>query len=335
MALLFADGFDHYAVGDVGKKWTYVNSFTMNASGGRRGGGAIIPNTIVATVLPTGVTTLIVGVAFKNINNPNMMMFNGLTSGQIIVGVTSSGEIIVYRVNYAGNWPLQTYTAVELGRTAALTVTAKWYYLEVKVVLHISAGSVTVRLDTATVLTLSGIRTLYTESVIQAVGLNNVSQGTYFDDFYVCDTTGSSNNDFLGDTKVCVAAVTGNGAVSDGVASAGSNYQCVDETTPSSTDYVTFDATNEIDTYTVGSLSSIEDLKGVYVRLCAAKSDTQEATITDVIRSGGTNRVSATPLTLYSDHVYRSFLHEVDPATSAKWTPTGFNASEFGIKKTA
>lgn len=89
----------------------------------------------------------------------------------------------------SGNWNLTNNT---------------WYYFEAKIVVHATAGSVTLRRDGVTFNTTTGINT----SASGNAQANGIYLGTnvggsggcrfYCDDFYACDGTGTANNDFLG-----------------------------------------------------------------------------------------------------------------------------------------
>ena len=69
-----------------------------------------------------------------------------------------------------------------------------WHYVEIKIVAATS-GSVTIRVDGVTKLTITGINT--TDGSNRYVSVNIVAAPQWrLDDFYICDSTGSANNTF-------------------------------------------------------------------------------------------------------------------------------------------
>ena len=119
----------------------------------------------------------------------------------ITIGVGTTGAISVFRGSQTGTL---------LGTTATPVITASaWHHIEVKVTINDTTGSVEVRVNGVTKLSLTGVDTCASANVAYAqIGFaNNVSAGQYqraFDmkDLVVWDTTGSQNNDFLGSVSV-------------------------------------------------------------------------------------------------------------------------------------
>ncbi len=65
----------------------------------------------------------------------------------------------------------------------------------------------------------------------------------------------------------------------------------------------------------------------------ARKDDAAVRQIAPVIRQAGSDNVGAT-VTLSSTYQFFQQIYNQDP-TAADWTPTTFNADEFGIKEIA
>jgi hypothetical protein len=77
-----------------------------------------------------------------------------------------------------------------------------WYYLEMKVLCANSGGRAWVHLDGVEIIDFTGDTEL-TRDVYTSVSLKTyTSSVTYFDDWYICDAAGSTNNDFLGECRV-------------------------------------------------------------------------------------------------------------------------------------
>ena len=81
-----------------------------------------------------------------------------------------------------------------------------WVYVEIKVKFHASTGTVDIHFNGSSVLSLTGQNTDQTlnaqASQVMFLGSANNADHTQFDDLYICDTTGSINNDILGPQKI-------------------------------------------------------------------------------------------------------------------------------------
>jgi hypothetical protein len=279
--------------------------------------------------------TLIAGMAYKtdtlkadtNWGRDHLaFVING--TGQFCVTVSATGQLEARR----GHW-----NGTLLASTSALININTWYYIELKVYIHDTSGTYDIRLNGSNVLSGSSIDT----KASGTAGANQIAIGgyayiktCYFDDIYVCDTTGTVANDLLGDCKVETRFPDGAGNSTDFTASAGSNYQCVDETSPNSdTDYVYDDTVGNHDTYTFGNMSTIEgSIYGVQTSVFARKDDAGSRKIKTVVRSNGTDYTPGAEHTLGDAYSYYSDVHESDPDTSSAWTIAGINAAEFGPK---
>jgi hypothetical protein len=154
-----------------------------------------------------------------------------------------------------------------------------------------------------------------------------------FDDFYICDTSGSFNNDFLGDARIKAVFPDGAGNYTEWTPSAGSNYQAVDENPPDDdTTYVSSSTPNQRDTYTFGASGlPSSTVKAVVVNMQARKDDGGTREIAGMARSSSTDGVAATQ-TLASSYANYQGIFETDPNTSAAWGLSAVDGAEFGHK---
>jgi hypothetical protein len=226
MALLFIDSFDNYGTADLAKKWTSVGTYTtiVPNQGRWKGGGAL--RTLISgfgggfhveKAVPNS-DTLIVGC---NVYIPSGTgELNGITfldgnSQQIMVNFPS-GQIVIRKSNLF---------TTEVARSAKFMATNAWNFLEVKVRFHATLGSIEVRANGETILNLTNINTLdsanaYANKV--RLGFTGSASGTYdvlWDDLYICDTTGTENNNFLGEIRIDGFVPTADGSRSDFVSS--------------------------------------------------------------------------------------------------------------------
>jgi hypothetical protein len=342
MALLFIDGFDHYATADITKKWATAGANnTIESSSGRRSGGALrctsTDNDLTRTFAAT--STVIVGFAI----NPSAYAANGqliqlMDSGtvQCTLFLNTDGTLSVFR---------STSTAVTDGTSVASIPTGSFSYIEFKVTIadSISAGSCKVRLNGVDIITVATGQDLKATSNTTANSLRLSSSSTLastvllFDDFYLCDATGSTNNDFLGDVRVDAIYPTADGNYSQFTPSTGSDhYALVDETTPNTTDYNDGTTVGHRDSYAMGNLSALtsQTVYGVQVNAAILKDDAGAKSAATFVRSSSTNGDGASAA-LSTSQVYVSQVFETDPNGSIAWTETTVNAMEAGVLVTA
>lgn len=341
MALLFIDGFDHYATADLSKKgWTLIATtgvMTVNASAGRRGGGGLQYSTTLSVeydhALPAALATVIVGFAFKwssGLSVPVMNLYDSIASTrQLTLGLNSSGMLTVRRGATSGTL---------LGTSTLALTSGTFYYIELKATIHPSAGTVEVRVNGDVWLSLTGQNTRASaNSWVNSIRLgvdNNANASastTIYDDLYVADTSGSANNDFLGDSRVDTLYPSADGTYTAFTPSTGtSHYACVDETLLDATDYVSASTSGNKDSYAFTDLSNSTVIYGVQVNNACYKDDAGARTVANLVRSGSTDAQSSASGLATSSPVYKVSVHETDPATSAAWTESGVNAAEFG-----
>lgn len=345
MTLRFCDGFDHYATADITEKWTSTTgSPAINSTAGRRsGGGLLSPNAsgsatnVVKTI--DAQSTWIVGFAFKA----------SVISGTIrsIVSLLDAGTAqATLKLNNDGTLSAMRSTGngTVLGTTTFALSTGVVYYIEIKVFIHDTTGTFEIKVDGSSKLALTGQDTKQTANgtanqvLLGADAAITLSTYTY-DDVYVCDGTGSTNNDFLGDCRVDAYLPNGNGNSSQLTGSDGNstdNYLLVDESPPNDdTDYVEHATVGNKDTYAVTDMSHTpSSIFGIQVLANAKKDDAGARSLATVTRSGGTDNDGATQA-LSTSYVYYAQIRETDPNTSAAWTKTNLNSAEFGVKVAA
>jgi len=341
MALLFCDGFDHYATADVLKKWSgYNTDLTIGAYGRFGSSGVRLGQYGVGGVyktFTTGFATAIAGFAFylPDVRSGISMFDLWATSlGEYHARICLDTLNRLYVANSAG-------TMIAGPASVALPLAA-WSYIEIKVYVHNSDGTAEIRVNGQSVLSATGLDTRYGstagEGVINGVSLfyhNARNDNPYWqaDDFYLCDSSGSTNNTFLGDVRVQSIFPSGAGNTTQMTPSAVSNYQCVDEAAPNAdTDYVSETTAGEKDTYAFGNLTPTSGtVKGVRVMICARKDDAGSRSIAPVYRPASTDYDGTTGV-VSDSYTYLSEIKEVSPETSAAWTIAEINGAEFGVK---
>jgi hypothetical protein len=277
-------------------------------------------------------TTLIVGQAIKTNNYQHNISFFGdnATAENVSVNFIENGAISVRRGN--------TGATVLASAPTGSFPTAAWFYAEIKIVFSNTVGTVEVRINGTALITATGLDTNNSTTVgsdLIAIQTPNAGGNRQIDDFYICNGSGSVNNNFLGDVRVATLAPTGNGASSQLAGSDGNstdNYLLVDESPYNTTDYVSSSTSGQKDSYAMadlpGSASSVLAVQQVATLI---KTDAGAIQAKHLVRSGATNYTTA-GFNLSAGYVTYFYVRETDPNTSAAWTVSNVNAHEAGIE---
>jgi hypothetical protein len=334
MSLIFFDGFETYATADILKDWTLTSgAVSINATGGRRGSGAAYaPNNSAAgyitKTLPAAVSTVIVGFslnlsALPTLNTRSVLRLLDAGTQQFEINVNIDGTLSVSR------------NATVLATSAGSIPVASDQYIELKVTIHDTLGAFELRLNGNTILSATNVDTKNTANAF----INGVSLGPQYtvavctakyDDFYVLDTSGATNNDFLGDVRIDAIYPNADGAYTSLTPSTGSShFALVDEATPNTTDYNSSSTPAAKDSYGMTSppVLTSEIIFAVRAKVAALKDDTGARSIKVGVRSGAVDSVSAAQA-LSTTQLYYSNIHETDPNTGAAWLPAGVDALE-------
>lgn len=245
---------------------------------------------------------------------------DGNTVQQLLININASGYIYVTR----GGVTIATATHPILFNT--------WNYIEYHAKISDSDGIFQLRFNGSADLEIDFTGDTRNGGASTLIDCINIAQYSSMSDLYVCDTSGSVNNSWLGDVVVKTLYPTGAGNSTQLTPSSGANYTTVDEIPPSDSDYNGHVASGNKDTYAFSNLpAGATNVYGVQVCARMAKSDSGAKGMNLVTRSGGTD-YAPTTRTLSTSYQEFTELKETDPATGSLWTPSGVNAAEFGVQ---
>ena len=340
MALLFCDGFENQGTTGPQSKWdswTYGTSLTTAKA--RTGSRSCGFDTLTKFITNASGSTIIIGAAFYQIGQQCWL---GVQKGgaywpygQCAVLIGANGQVSA-RFN--------TWQGALLGTASAIGVVRQnqWNYIEVKIVLSQTVGSFTVKVNGEQVLSVTGVDNCYlAETTFDAVELGTGGTNVWTDDFYVCDASGSQNNDFLGEIRVVsilpVTDAVDAGANADFTCSGGTDHGAlVDEATPDGdTTYVSSSTVGHYDSWNFGALGYTGTIKGLQLNIIAKKTEASARAIIGVTRPTSTNRDHS--LTRYlgmTDYISFPAVWELNPDDSAAWEVADVDGAEFGVKVT-
>lgn len=258
----------------------------------------------------------------------------------------SGGTHVVVRYNTT-TFKLEVYRGdgTLLGMSGAIAAAlGEWFYVEAKVTVSDSVGAVELRNYGNTILSLSGIDTRNGGAVgtIDCVEVGPAAK--HGDDFYILDTSGATNNDFLATAPP--SATTPRvidplpSAAGDSTQwtphGAASNWDCVnDDSVDDDSSYVSSSTVGQLDLYQMSNLPSLSgaSVRGVLQWMRARKDDATTRAVAQAMKSGATTSLDS-DMVLSTSYANRYRILETDPNTSAPWTEAAVNAVQGGQKVT-
>jgi hypothetical protein len=346
MSLLWIEGFEGYgtvtgsgnaveglmsrryaALTSIGHQYLAAGRFSGYSLQGTGNYGACCLQTPALTTN----ATLVIGMAAKwsSLGGDNTydycQFYDGTTQGICLQPATA--EIGVYR------------GSTLLGTTSGAGIAINtWYYVELKVYCHATLGTVEVRVNGVTKLSLTAQNTKagtdgFYDRVRFGSGGGGGTLGNYLiDDVYILDGAGSVNNNFLGNHKVVAVVPNGDASTQLTTSSGATHYNLLSENpSDDDTSYVQ-GTTGQADLYTYTGLPPVTSIAGVQITTtCRESADSVHNLITPVI-SNGVESDDAGQIIGASGYVDRRRIVELDPATSAAWTLTGLGAAQIGVK---
>jgi len=208
-------------------------------------------------------------------------------------------HITVEAPNSDGSIDVRRAGTTILGTSAAgvLSLTGAWQYIEVKVLISDTVGTVDVVVDGVNVLSLTGqdTRNGGADALIDQVriGSQNTANNaaTAVRDIVIMNEQGSSLNDFLGPVIVEARLADGAGDNTDWTPNTGANFQAVDDpgANDGDTTYVESTTATDRDDYTIADLSAITTAPIAVQAHVIARYDAAPLDIATYLRRSATN----------------------------------------------
>lgn len=330
MSLILAESWDSPNPKQKWTDWSVSGALPAGRNGLGFVPGANSPSTIEWVLASADRDDLMVvgaAVKFSSLANDIFLLGTLNTGGgglnhTLRIGANANGSIRVER--YDGS------TGTTLGTTAAgMLTTGTWYYIELKVRMHASTGTVEVRTNGVTRLTLTSQNTAPSgEVTCYYVKLR--SQAHTFDDVYILNEQGSSFTDFLGDIVIEATKPNGAGNSAQMTAFGGAASDQAALTDASDTTGLEETTDTEKTTLAHSNLTNTTlPVLGVQV-WARAKIEVAPAAMNLIARSGATETDSA-EITLTSSYAWYQATFATKPGGGA-WSASDVDAAEFGIK---
>lgn len=333
MSLLHFDGFDYYRSEDIGKIYSVTGTPTIDTSVYKTGRAALKFTSVSDNFIYKEISAssnVIVGFAIRVDSLPastvDLIEFRTGSAGlQLKLSLRSDGNIEVFR------------GTTSLGTTSSGISAASWKYVEAKVYINSTAGTVDIKIENTSVLSLTGQNTRNDHSLntVEQVYFRSVVSSTYYDDVYICNTSGTVNNGFLGKVAVITLYPNSDGTYKSAVGSDGdsvNNYQMVDETPVDTTDYISITTTSDKASFGFTDTDAeVTAVKGVKLNSVAQMNVSGVRAIRPFLRVSGTDYEGSDAYLDDAIEIIDSHLWETNPNTASLWNIAEVEAAEGGI----
>lgn len=336
MALLWMEGFEGGAASTLetylGRRYDYTGA-TPGQSGyprvaGLAGGYALKMSgsyNYLGTPPLTTDSTLIIGLAFKpnTVNSRYVFRCYQQTVAGIGVYTVMSGttrELRVYRRDTQIGSDTSTGNAFQAGR---------WHWIEVKIYCHDSAGTVEIRYAGQTIFSFTGdtkAGSLAYHDTVEFI------RGNTFDHIYICDSTGSRCNDFLGPQRITRINPAAVGDYSQWAPSAAvDHYTLVDDNPQSDDDstYVESDVSGDRELWGYEDASNLGTIQAIQLVTLARSTDAAHRDVKLLAKSGSESEDAAH--TVAYDYSFATRIMETQIGGSA-WDQAALNGYQFGVR---
>lgn len=340
MTLQWIEGFEtHKDNTSLQRKYATMTG-TETEKAGRVHGNALGPNsTVLVSPAFSGTSnTAILGFGFYLASHASGL--NSTNTSGFHVELGGSGQIYVSPESTSGSG---VRFNVKRGSTTLASSSyfpfAAWVYVEFKVEVLNSGGSYELRVDGVSEASGSALQTADTGSdgwdnwaTRWASGLSNLVR---IDDIYVLDSSGTTNNDFLGACIVEGIVPDAEGAAADwGVQGFADNSQNINDLTTNDTRYNKSDTNGNQDLYSFGNLAEIDGtVYGVQLGAQLGMADVGSRVVKTQYRDPDTTVSDLTSHTVNSTN-YDEFIDvlEVNPNGSTTWTISDLDDGQFGVE---
>jgi len=295
-------------------------------------------------VLPATTTT--VGIATRiwldNIPNSNgarpaFHQFRDVSNNVVLlVFVSPTGSIQVYR-----DADGVTGAATLIGQTAGPVMVAQsWRHVETKAFRSTTVGTVEVRVEGVTVLSLTNVNTGAADYAQVAIGntYSLVSTGTIHDqkDVIFWNGSGSENNTFIGPCGVYWCPPDADVSSGWSRTSGSTDWQLVNESPPNDSGYIY--AGNPPPSPSIMNVvdlpPEIVAIRGIISVVRSEKSDGGDGNEQNSLSPNGTDWDDGADNPISTAFSYYFDVSEVSPDTTAPWTPVEFSTLQLKLNRT-
>lgn len=319
MALVFIDGFNSGGT----SLWDYVSP-----------SGVTVAQSILNMQATYSLYIASTGTVYKTLTAADEYTIGfyykiATSSAASIVRFLNGGTLLGELRRNTSSQYLEAYRGTTKISTGITPISSGAYHIQVRYVPHTSSGYFQVKLNNVVEINFSGA-TVDSGAQINriAIGSESITTAAYFSNVVIDDSA------FPGMLLVGIFSLTGNGYLNEWTASAGQNYQCVDEVPASDTDYVSTTATSKSDFY-AGSMPNINNVSAVRAVQVQARCRLMGEPDANQIKLGV--RTDSTDYFSDAQNVGVSFndyfnIWLVNPKTSSAWSKADLESLQIAIQ---
>lgn len=254
---------------------------------------------------------------------------------EILLVLDNAGvQKLTIRLNSSRQLSIYDSSDASQGTTSTALDLSTWYRIALRSATGSGNTTCQLKINDSLVLNLSISQGTGQHGSIRlgkATDKNGESIVVYYDDLIISD------NDWPPDCRVSIASPTANGSTAQWTAGTGaSDYTQVDEVPPTNTDYLKSTGTaGDVHLVTIESCADA----GIYGPILAIKvmanvrEDTSTTSSTVVRLKSGSTTSDTDGYNTSTGTTPLMKLFNTDPATSAAWTVSGFDAIEVGVQE--
>ena len=222
--------------------------------------------------------------------------------------------------------------STELGKTSVALNMGTWTYIELKVYIANSIGTVDIHFNGESVLSLSGVDTMpATSSEITSVYLYPIKDYA-LDNIYIYDDVGGTPS-MQGPIVIEQLLPTGDDTHNWTPSTGSTGYEVVDNTEIEDTTYISNSTIDTIELWSYADLSEIDsDIIAIQQHTRVATDDVGMRTVDILCESGATTDTDSYGIATDGGFDILATIYETDPNTSSAWTISNLNAANFGVK---
>lgn len=219
----------------------------------------------------------------------------------------------------------------------------EWFHFEIKAVIDNTSGSLEVRINTVPVLQITSADTqntanAYADSI--CIGYTNSSANNHvhyaLDDLFINDTTGTENNDWLGNVRVKTQFMIANGFTNQftigGTSPASTHWQSVLNQQLDDTTYEYDSTIGDIDLFTPDPNLNSPLVHSLQVRMGLRQDDATQRMAHAMLRISGTNYEGAVDQFTNQTYTFYKERWQLNPNTGVSFTGADVNALQAGVK---
>lgn len=254
-------------------------------------------------------------VVFRNISNANLCSVIVLPSGFIRV-LNSAGSTLATS-------------------SGPIAIAGSWQHFEVKAFFSSTVGSVEVKLEGSTVLSVTSVNTSPSGLECAIISFSNGTADQFMKDLVIWNNIGSYVNDWVGTVSTVSVVPSADVALNWTPVGAANGWSILDNAPPNDANYIEAGtpAPAAYRASLTNLLANVTQVKGLYVLQRSRKANGDDGNIQVTLHSSAATQLGPNQA-IGSSFTYYGFASEFDPNTTVAWTPAGVNALEVSLNRT-